>query len=106
VSRYINSSSKVRGIVHRIYKVGMPHELVTKNKVSCLHAPLHPCPDVRGNGFAIARDFGFEMERHIVGRGTTTDFKALGEADGQKQKRVFSASLCRVLPLKGLGAGA
>jgi len=39
---------------------------------------------VRGNGFAIARDFGFEMERHIVGRGTTTDFKALGEADGQK----------------------
>ena len=74
MSRYIKAAAKVRGIMHRIYKVGMRHELVTKNpvqhvetrsiqlqdhyhfpctharysKLSCLHTPLQPRPGLRG----------------------------------------------------------
>lgn len=105
--------SKITGLMHRVYKIGQRHELVTRNPVQhvetrtktdycaivitpaqtltileSLGNPLHYALvlDLCRDCSPRVRDSLAALIGHPVGRGEDSGFKALGEGTGRRDK--------------------
>ena len=84
--------AKMRGLMHRIYKVGILHEHVAKNpvihdsEIPTLSASLHAGAHLRGDCAPLVGDSRSALGGRALARGKDSNFKALGQGRRRRNK--------------------